>query len=193
MALRTYVLKQWKVDVNPVDDEDHFVVIHGRHSGLITWFLNLMYIAASTSLLVSSSRLEFRQSSITGEEHVLIPLEKLSSSFWGYRKPWAQALGVFILCACLLNALVTAVRFSTGISEGTVVLSMSIGVLVCAVLAIIYYYLNQTYVWGVTEISGHVRQILFKRSVIEGQVITQTSAAYASQVIQALIEAKSEK
>ena len=98
MALGTYVLKQWKVDVNPVDDEDHFVVIHGRQSGIIAWLLNLMDIAATTSLLVSSSRLEFRQSSLAGEEHVLVPLEKLSSSSWGYKKPWGKAIIIFFLC-----------------------------------------------------------------------------------------------
>jgi len=193
MTLRAYVLKQWKVDVHPVDDEDHFVVIHGRQSGVIAWLLNLLNIAATTSLLVSSSRLEFRQSSITGEEHVLIPLEKLSSSFWGYKKPWGRALGVFFLCACLLNFIASYFRIFAGITEGTFVLIMILGVVVCAVIAITYYHLNRTYVWGVTEISGLIRQIPFKRSVIEGQDVTQESAAYASHVIQALIEAKSEK
>ena len=191
--MRAYVLKQWKVDVSPVDDEDHFVVIHGRQSGVVAWLLNLMHVAATTSLLVSSSRLEFRQSSITGEEHVLIPLEKLSSSFWGFKKPWGKALGVFFLCAGLLNFIATGFIFSGKINTVALVLTMMIGILVCAVIAIIYYYLNQTYIWGIIEISGHIRQIPFKRSVIEGQDITQASAAYASQVIQALIEAKSEK
>ena len=189
MFNRALVLKEWKVDANPVDSEDHYVVVHARAAGVLAWLLNLFNLAATTSLLVSSNRLEFRKQSLAGVERVLIPLESLSSTHSGYRKPWWQTIIVFIVLLQLCLGILTIIEHSYASITLTVILAL-FAVVLCTLLAGAYYHLNRVYIWGVTELSGARYYIPFKRSVIEGKDVTEESAEYASQIMQALIEAK---
>lgn len=193
---RALVLKEWRVGPNPVDNEDHYVIVHARAAGLMAWILNLFNLAATTSLLVSSNRMEFRRKSLAGIERVLIPLEGLSSTHSGYQKPWWQSVVLFFVLLQVFWGVMVA--FGGGASPYeqprsvvTIVMLSILGLILCAALAAAYYHLNRVYIWGVTEVSGTRYYIPFKRSIIEGQDVTEESAEYASQIMQALIEAKS--
>lgn len=191
--MRPYVLKEWKADTQPVDNEDHYVVIHGRRAGLLSWLLNLFKISATTSLTVTSNRVEFTETSLAGVNQQIIPLENLSSTFWGYHKPWLQSILIFFLLTGILSSIGSVLMDSIHVGSGTVVVLLILGVALCLAISIAYFVLNRVYVWGVLEISGVVRAIPFKSSVIEGKNVTEESAAHASQIMQALIEAKNGK
>ena len=59
------VLKAWKVNNKPVDADENYVVISGRRSGLISWFLSLIGIDPTTTIKVGMDRVEFHASSIS--------------------------------------------------------------------------------------------------------------------------------
>ena len=192
MFNRALVLKEWKVDAAPVDAEDHYVIVHARAAGVLAWILNFFNLAETTSLMVSSNRLEFRKKSISGIKRVLIPLESLCSTHSGYQKPWWQAIVVFVILMQLCLGLIVALEGSTR-SIAIVVVLVIAALVICSLLAGAYYHLNRVYVWGATVVSGDEYSIPFKKSVIEGQDVTEESAEYASQIMQALIEAKSSR
>jgi hypothetical protein len=57
----------------------------------------------------------------------------------------------------------------------------------------LYYFLNKTLTVGIIENSGWVGGFAFKRSVIEGQNITEDQAYKVIDIIRTLIEAKTAK
>jgi small-conductance mechanosensitive channel len=195
---RALVLKEWRVGASPVDQEDHYVIVHARAAGLMAWILNLFKLAPTTSLLVSSNRMEFRRKSLAGIERVLIPLEGLSSTHSGYQKPWWQAIVLFFFLLQVSWVVLVAISggnspYETHRSVVTTVMLSILALIVCAAIAAAYYHLNRVYIWGVTEVSGARYFIPFKKSIIEGQDVTEESAEYASQIMQALIEAKTQR
>ena len=54
----------------------------------------------------------------------------------------------------------------------------------------LYYFLNKSLTVGVVEASGWVGAFSFKRSIIEGQNITEEEAYEVIEIIRSLIEAK---
>jgi hypothetical protein len=190
--MKAYVLKSWKVSEQPVDNEDHYVVIQARSSGLLAWILNLINLVPTISLMVTSNRLEFSIVSFASEEHSVVPLENLSSTTWGYFKPWRETIRMFL--GLFLFAAMLAVGLYFNKSSKAVVLLVALGGFVLAgVCATIYYFLNRTFIWSVLEVSGAGYIISFRRSAIEAQDVKPAQAEAASAIIEALIEAKHRK
>ena len=180
------VLKQWMAHEEPVDRDGNYIVISGRESGLIAWFLALVGVDPTTTIKVSLKRVEFRASSLSGTNNRMIPLQGLCSTYYGYHKPWKKALGTFALLMWLVLSLGSALAQAdaAGSAYGTFIF----GTLISAGISLAYYFLNRTLTFGFVENSGVISGIMFKRSVIENIDVNEQQARYVCELTQAIIE-----
>lgn len=178
-----YVIKSWRAAEQP-DEKTHFVTIKGRKEGIISWLLARFGIDPTVTIIVSDTRIEFSEASLSGSTRRLIPLSSVCSSVYGYHKPWKQALGIaaFIIWISVTIASATHGDFSFGGLFG--------GMLIAVFVAFLYFFLNRTLTLGFVEHSGVLSAIQFKRSVVENQDINEAQARYVCQIVQALIEAR---
>lgn len=165
---QTYVIKEWFASETP-NQEGIYVRITGRKGGLMSFFMSLVGIDPTVSLVVDSENVRFKRGSWTGYSAWVTPLDKLCSGQYGYSKPfWSVVLWIVIGVALLLP--------SFGLS------------LILILGAIAYYFLNKTLVLGLTFIGGanvySGDALAFKRSVIEGKNIDE----FATERIVAIIE-----
>lgn len=178
----TIVLKSWRANKGP-DSKGYFISINGREGGLIAWFLALVKIDPTTTLKVNMNRVEFIVASLAGTDNRLIPLNNISSTYYGYHKPWKIALGIILTFVGLGSAAAQSGGFVAGLFT----------VLIGIAIALVYYFLNRSLTIGIVEISGVVSGIAFKRSVIENIDVDENQAKYACDLIQALVERKQQK
>ena len=106
------VIKEWKTDTKPIDDKNNFIGITGRQSGLIAWMLSLMGVDPTTRILVGVDRAEFTANSLAGTESRMLPLQGICSTYYGYHKPWKQALSYFLMGLFIAYFLMAAQLFT---------------------------------------------------------------------------------
>jgi hypothetical protein len=182
------VLKSWYASDKPLPDGS-FIQITGRRAGIVGFIFALLGIDPVTTLKVSNQRIEFHSSSLTGTSHRITPLGSVSSSYFGYFKPLFSALliglilGVFI--ALVLGAIMGFDRGGAASMLGGIV-----GIGLGAVIAFVYYKINQTQTVGFVELSGDNYFIRFKPSVIEGVTVDEAKAKYAAELIQHFIQTR---
>ncbi len=157
------VIKKWYAG-NDANEEGNFVHLVGREAGLLSWLLSLFKIDPTSEVEIKDNLLKFTSSSFAGQEKRIIPMNSITSAYYGYEKPWKMAL--------LLGAVFMPVFF----------IGLIIGPL--------YYILNKNLTVGVVEASGWVGSFSFKRSIIEGQNINEEEAYEVIEIIRKLIEAK---
>lgn len=172
-----YVIKMWEASDVP-DEKGAYVEIAGRQSGLLSWLLTLIGIAPTVKLVVKESKVEFSQGSLNGFTERIIPASKISSTLYGYIRPWIEMV-LIIVSAIIAGA------FFAGTVDGTFGGVIIVGGII---FAIIYYALNKAFVVGMVEVSGDHHKIVFKRSVIEGQAISETEGRRVADIIQGLID-----
>lgn len=176
-----FVIKSWKSGNKPVDEQGNYVHIVGRNGGLIAWLLARLRVDPTTRIAVGIERLEFTRSSLSGVQARLIPLESISSTYYGYHKPWKTALSIVLLFGLVAGSLM---REPSSGTIGAVVIGFGL------LFAAAYYLLNRTLTLGFIEHSGVVSGIQFKRSVIEGQDIDEHEARQICKLVQRLLEAR---
>jgi hypothetical protein len=163
MSKNAYVIKRWQASSQPIDEAKNYVVLEGRAGGIISWLLSLIKISPIVKMEINSDRILFHEGSLEGDYSRIIPLENISSTFYGYTKPWKEAL--------ILGIVLGAMTFGIGLIVG-----------------VIYYFLNKHLTIGFVEVSGVITGIAFKRSVIEGQNIDETQARIVAETTQQLID-----
>lgn len=154
------VIRQWKADANAADGE--FVFIEGRASGLLSWLLARFGIDNTTRLRVNRDTIYFEQGSLAGFTQRVLPMSRMSSAYFGYAKPWKEAVVI---------GLVFLPLFGLGLLLGP-----------------LYYIFNKSTTIGVVESSGVVNGIAFKRSFIEGQKISEDDGRRVIGIIRELLE-----
>ncbi|NBY42727.1 MAG: hypothetical protein EBQ49_05480 [Verrucomicrobia bacterium] len=174
------VLKEWKASNKPVDDKGNWIKISGRASGLLSWILALLQVDPTTTICISEKRLEFSVASLSGTEHRIIPLASVSSTFYGYHKPWKQAVLLFFIFGYVTISLCSLLHIP--------LIGYIFGLLLSTIIALIYYNLNRSLTLGFIELSGVASAIQFKRSVIENIDVDEKQAKYVSDLSQYLIE-----
>lgn len=182
------VIKSWQAETRPIDENNNYVSIVGRESGLIAWVLSKVAVDPTTKITVGPERLEFSSASLSGTESRIIPLESISSSYYGYYKPWKQSVGIFFLFFIMAMSFA---RGGGGAVGGFMIFLITAGI--GAVIAALVYYLNRTLTLGFVEQSGVVSGIRFKRSVIENIDINQEQSKMVCLLVQRLIESKQRK
>lgn len=155
------VLKKWKI-AKTADAQGNYVHLVGREGGLLAWLLSLLGIDPTTEIEIKDKLVVFTIGSLAGREKRVIPINSVCSAYYGYEKPWKMAL---VIGAVLMPL------FFIGLLAGP-----------------LYYFLNKQLSVGVVENSGWSGSFAFKRSVIEGQNIDESSAYEVIEVVRMLVE-----
>jgi hypothetical protein len=179
--VNSFVIESWKSGTKPIDENGNYVHIVGRSSGLLAGLLSLLRVDPRTRIAIGIERLEYKRSTLAGTESRMVPLESISSAYYGYHKPWRESAAILALFALVAWVVM---RDPMG-------WPIAIGVLLAgAVFATVHYLFNRTLVLGFIEHSGLVSGIHFKRSVVEGAHIDENAARQICKVVQRLLEAR---
>ena len=163
------VLKEFKINY----EGPEFIHIVARKSGLISFFLTLLGIDATTSFRVFADRIEVSEGSLSGQINTTMPLRSISITTCGYTKPIALiVLGVIFVLAALPTL---------GIS------------LIPAIICFIYYFLNKSLLISVVSNSSWPAGLCFKRSVIEGVKVEFEQAQEVIRIINELTMSQASK
>ena len=92
----------------------------------------------------------------------VIPIESISSTYYGYNKPLKVALIIGVILLPLYG----------------------IGIIV----GLLYYFLNKTLTLGFVENSGIINAIAYKRSIIEGKNISESDSKKVIEIVRTLLE-----
>lgn len=151
------VLKKWHTNENPQSNESK-IHIHGREEGLISFAFSIIGIDPTTTFQLSDNKLVFSNGSWEGQKKIIVPISSISSCYFGYTKPWKQALVIGII---------TMPIFFIG-----------------AILGPLYYFLNKQLELGIRDTSGATYALAFKRSVIENVKIDETEGNHVLSIIE---------
>ncbi len=168
------VIKSWSVKSKPNSGEPYVKVI-ARQSGFWSFIFSLLGIDATTTLVVSGTRIEFEQGSLSGFVRRLTTFNHISSSFYGSHKPWKTALMILGFCLFLGSVF----------RSGWAVFAM---LLIGCLIGAAYYFLNRELMIGFTEDSGAQVLIRFKKSIIEGQEIDEEQLLKIITIVEHLIK-----
>ena len=172
------VLKEFKLD----DNEEEFLKIVGRASGLLAWIFSLIGIDPITSLCCNKKALKFEEAAIQNGKNTLnVPLAAISGVCSGINKPFELlVLGFIFVFGGIIGAIASrsfAVFF--------------LGLIIGAVF-IVFYYLKKTMSFGV-YCGGDkpIATICLKKSIIEGQNIDESKYELAANaLLQAVLNCK---
>ena len=157
------VIKKWHAG-EEANEDGNFVHIIGRQGGLISWLLSLFKSDPTTEVEIKENLIKYTSSSLAGRQKRIIPFNSVTSTYYSYDKPWKSALFLTVLLAPV---------FGLGLIVGP-----------------LYYILNKSLTVAMIEGSGWVGAFSFKRSVIEGQNISEEDADKVIEIIRMLIEKK---
>ena len=172
------VLKEFKLNEN----EDEFLKIVGRASGLFSWFFSLFGIEPITNLTCCKESLKFERAAIKyGRKTLNVPLASITGVFSGINKPFILlVLGIIFF----LSGIIGAIAARSGI---IFILGLIVGV-----VFIIIYVLNKTMTFGV-YCGGDkpIAIISLKKSIIEGQSIDEGKYELAAKaLLRAVLDCK---
>ena len=156
------VLKEFSIN----NDGPEYVHIVARKAGLISFFLTLVGIDATTTFRVYNERIEFEEGTLSGKLCTTIPLSSISITSCGYTKPFA------LLVLMVLS--IVAAFFTLGLT------------LILALIFFIFYKLNKAMLISVVTNSSWPANICFKRSVIEGIKVDYEQAQEVIRIINQL-------
>lgn len=189
------VITNWKAGDKALDAQGTRVLIEGRNGGLVAWLLHLVQIEPATRLRITAERAELETASLSGKEHLFVPLENICHCFYGYHKPWRKALLLLVASWWMLTwifPLVAAivsrdVRIYSGTST---VLGGVLAAIVALGIAVAYYLLTKSFLLSFVTRSGRTYQLLFRRSIIENQKIDAEEAAYVTEILDYLCDSR---
>ena len=174
------VISEWHVAYQP-NSSGAYVSIRGRQAGLLSWILSILGVERGVRLEADTKHIKFKEGDMGGSSTRVIHLDSISSTYYGFKKPWAEAIVIIWLLGGALWGLGGALIGGT--------LGSLIGGIVAVGIAALYYFLNKRMTVGIVEHSGVQSQLVFKRSVLEGLKLDEASSAQASDVLQWLMDA----
>ena len=192
--MKAFVITKWFAS-NQANADGNFIEITGRREGIIPFFLGLFGLSATLSLRVTADRLVFHESSLAGDNTFTTPLSKVTSTIYGWHRPFNQCVGIVMTAAIVGFVLPTAFqvigdRPGAAASTASIFFGGAVGLFLGGIVAAIYYALNRVLTTGiVTDASDHF-WIRFKRSVIEGKKLDQSDAEYVAELIDYLVHQK---
>ena len=174
------VISEWHVAYQP-NSSGAYVSIRGRQAGLLSWILSILGVERGVRLEADTKHIKFKEGDMGGSSTRVIHLDSISSTYYGFKKPWAEAIVIIWLLGGALWGIGGALIVGT--------LGSLIGGIVAVGIAALYYFLNKRMTVGIVEHSGVQSQLVFKRSVLEGLKLDEASSAQASDVLQWLMDA----
>lgn len=169
------VVKKWYAEASP-NDNGEYINIFARKSGLMAWALSLMRLDPTVYFGMYLDRVEFRVSKLSGYVKATAPVSAIATCYYGYAKPWKQALFVLLVF--------TFIAFS--VAQQSLIGGIAT-LLVGMMLAIGYFLLKRELSFGVTLHSGHSFAMAMRRSIIEGAEIDENSFERVSAIITSII------
>jgi len=130
-------------------------------------------------MLINDRRAIFQSSSFTGYRKVIIPIDSISSSYYGYHKPWVQA------------AILAVVLIAFGLGVGEITERPWLGsslALLGLLVAAVYYFLNKELMIGIVDSVGATHEMVLQRSVIENKEINEQQMAHVTSILLAIID-----
>jgi len=179
-----YVISEWHASNEP-DSEGNLVNIRGRQPGILNWVLSLLGVEPKVHLKVDNQHVRFEQGSIGGSATHVIQLNAVTSTLYGFTKPWKQTATILLVTLGIAYHMIF--EQPSGIPEQVASGATKWGLIIALggiIVAGLYYFLKQEMSVGLVDESGHTSLIVFKRSVIEGKTLGEEQAAYASSIIQ---------
>lgn len=176
-----YVIKSWRAGLRPVDDLGHYVHIVARSGGLLGRWLARRQLRPTTRLALGIERLEFTRASLWGLEGRLVPLESISSTYYGYTRPWAWTAG--------LVAIFLAVAASLMVESSNRPIGLAVAVF-GLLFGAAYAWLNRILVLGFVEQGGRVSELRFRPTLIDGEPVDEDQARQVCKLAQRLLEAR---
>ncbi|MCX7910867.1 MAG: hypothetical protein N2505_04725 [Endomicrobia bacterium] len=178
------VIKEWKAETKPLDEKNNYVRIVGRKKGFWSWLLSKFKIDPTISMFVNPSWIEFTAFSMSGNYYKYINLDEVSSTYYGFTKPWAKTISIFFTNMFLL------IGIGYEFFREDLLLFVLGSMIFSFFVAILYYKYNKIFVLGFVASSGERNEISFKRSYIENIEINEEQAKKVCYIIQKLIEFK---
>jgi hypothetical protein len=175
------VPKSWYASPTP-NAEQQYVSVVARESGLIAWLLALIKIDPTYRLTLSHTRLTYEASSMTGYRRVVVPVDSISSSYFGYHKPWKAALLIAIVGFSVGSAIID---HSGAVGASVIILSL--------LAALVYYFLNKELLIGIRDETGENYELVLKRSVLDNQEINEAQMELVTSIVTAVIDSHIEQ
>lgn len=153
------------------------VVIEGRPSGFIAWLLTTLSLDTLTTLEVTDAKVTFKEASLSGEIHHLVPIAAVSSTHCGFSQPiWLLVFGGVLLILSVLSALGSR-------EPGPALLG---GILV-ALLCLVIFAFQKKIVITIETTGGLVLGLAFKPSAMEHVSINLAKALEAVDRINGIL------
>ena len=173
------VISEWHV-ANTPNGQGEYIKIRGRAPGLFWWLLSLLGVERGVQMVATSQHIKFQEGDLGGSSTRIIHMDKISSTYYGYKRPWIESATIILVLAGPIGTIIGMVLNSE--------VAMIFGLPVSILIAALYYYLNKRMTVGLVEQSGVVNEVVFKRSVLEGVNLDEQSAASASDIMQWLMD-----
>lgn len=181
------VIKFWKASDVPFDDKGSMVLIQGREGGVIAWLLALAGVDPISTWRITRERIEIDARSWAGTQAVIVPLENVDFIFYGYHKPWKQALVLFLAWVFLVPYAMIVLSMILGWRGDALMILAYITAIPAAVL---YYLLARSFRLGFAVAGGREFDMKFKRSIIENQEINAKEGAYVCEMLDYLCDCR---
>ncbi len=177
-AKPSLVIKKFFINSSPRDD-GVYVEIIARKSGFWGWFFALLKIDSNYSLRILYDKVHYEASSVFGFSKVIMPIHSVSSVSFGTVRPWKLALFWFFLFAAgaYAAAHLEEMQWALGLTVSGVV------------IAILLFILNRELTIGVKEVTDTSYDMTLKRSIIEGQEISEAKLEEITQIFTAILDA----
>ncbi len=173
------VISEWHA-ANQPNAQGEYIAIRGRAPGLMSWVFSLLGVERGVRMVTTGHHFKFQEGDLGGSSTRIIHLDNVCSTYYGYKKPWAEAGAMILPLAGLFGSLLSAMLESEA--------GFLLGIILAVVCGAIYYALNKQMTIGLVEHSGVVNEIVFKRSVLEGIDLDEQASAQASDIIQWLMD-----
>lgn len=157
-----------------------YVEIIGRQGGLLEWLFALLGIDATLEMRIRYDKVEYLSASLSGFTRVVIPIESISSVYFGVVRPWRKAL--IALITFLFGSYTAAELGSSGAAIGFTLAGVIVSFLI--------FVLGREKMIGLSEVNGENFAVSFKRSAIEGEEISEDELDKISKIMIALIDAR---
>ena len=167
-----------KFHLSPSGSGERLVEIQGRQAGLIGFFLSILKLDDTTSLICFTDRIEYKSSSLWGEQSLTIPAAAVTGICGGFKKP----LGWLIVAAFVFFMGITISL--SGKDGGIFILFLA---LVISIGLIVIYLVKKEMNIGVQNGGDKTHGMMFNRSIVENIDVDSDKVVAAIQIINSVV------
>jgi len=185
-----YVISKWEVSETGSLTDNNYISIKGRESGFFSWLLAIVGIEPSVTISVGDSSLIFEKGSLEGFEKKVIPIDSVSSAYYGFTKPWKEsvAIGIIFFAFVAVPVVIGIAAYDNSRQQQQNLVLILFLLISSPIGTLLFYIFNKKIKLGFVESGGIVSGIEFQPSLIEGKKLSEREANKVVNVIQQLID-----